>query len=200
MLSIITPAPTIDLTTLEAAKAELRISGSAQDAALLVLIRQASDAIADFCGQPFGRETVEQTEGDMHGRSALVLERTLAPAIESVTAGGTALDAAAWALDGAVLRFGGWCGFGHGGGYWGSVVVRYSAGFELIAGLPYAVERACLVTVAAWYGARGRDPMLRGETVEGVGSFSYTTPAAGAGSVLPGDAEKLVRSYRRVVL
>jgi hypothetical protein len=207
MHTVITPAPTIDLTTLDAAKTELRVSGSAQDATILDLIRQASDAIADYCGQPFGRELVEQTEIDMGGRSALVLERTLAPAIESVTAGGSSLDASAWVLDGAILRFPGGHYGGHDGGhdgarYWGPVIVRYSAGFELVAGLPYAVERACLITVAAWYGARGRDPLLRGETVEGVGSFTYATPAAAAAgdSMLPGDAEKAVRRYRRIVL
>jgi hypothetical protein len=57
------------------------------------------------------------------------------------------------------------------------VSISYDAGWVLpgLTGrnLPAAVERACVLTVAAWASARGRDPLLRSEAVEGVGSSSW---------------------------
>lgn len=195
MLTILTPASSRDLSTLDSVKATLGVTGSAQDVALLTLLRQASDAITRHVGQPFARERVQQTEY-LSGGGSIILERSLAVTIETVTFGETTLDAGTYSLEGGILRP--WLFGWQSAPWWGAAVITYSAGYELLGELPYDVERAALLTCAGWYGSRGRDPLIRSETAEGVGTITYaTTPAAGVGA-LPAEALALLAPYRRL--
>jgi hypothetical protein len=188
---VLEPAASQDLTTVEMAKAECGITGSAEDAALAMLIRQASAACARYCDRPgFGRERVQQTEYC----GPVILERDLAPEVVSVTAGGTGLDAEDWVLDGPVLRrpYGFWWAT-----LWPSpIVVEYWSGYELLATLPEDIERAALMLVRAWWNARGRDPAIRSMTTEGVGQTVFATASPDVGG-MPIEAASLLDPWRR---
>jgi len=196
MLRVIEPAASYDLTTLDAARAECGVTGSAQDAALLRMIRAASDAIASHCGTPFARELVEQTEMDIAGARAIILDRIGDIEIASIEENSVAVDADGWDLDGRLLRrrLGGvrchWPGW--------RVTITYRAGWQLMGSLPYSVEQAALSTVAAWWSQRSRPAGLRSETIEGIGSFSYATPGADSGGLTP-DAIRLLAPFRPVI-
>lgn len=176
MLSILDPATTNDLTILATLKTELGITDTASDAYLADLIRQASDTVTRYCGRAtFNRETVQQTERLTCRRECIVLDRDILPAITSVTEGGTALTADEYELDGSLLyRLCGdvricWAAC--------KVVIVYAAGYVSLTDVPYDLERAVLITAAAWHSAKGRDPMLRSETTEGVGATSWIATA-----------------------
>jgi uncharacterized phiE125 gp8 family phage protein len=174
MLRVVTPAATSDLTVLATLKAELQITDATSEAYLSDLIRQASDAIARFCNRVFARQGYEETIRLSRPLDALVLSRVPVAAITAVTEDGAALaegaDFEVESESGLLHRLRSdcrvrWCAR--------KVVVTYEAGYELLGGLPYDVERACLDTCKAWWHARGRDPMLRSESDQSIGSVSY---------------------------
>jgi len=194
MLRVITPAATSDLTTLAAAKAEVEVTGSQHDQELADLIGQASRAIAQLTQHVWGLETVEQTERPAKPLDSVLLERQLDPAIASVVVDGDTLGNDEWELDGFQLfrlsadRRTAW--FGR------KIVVTYQAGYALPGSVPDDVERACLLAVAAWFAGRGRDPMLRSESTDGVVSASWI---AGADmKALPPQSSALLRDGCRV--
>lgn len=194
MLQILTPAATQSLTTLAAVKRELGISGTAEDTHLTALIAQASTICAAWCGRPggFGRASLRQTERLTAWRPVLVLDWDLSPAVSAVT-----VDTAAvtdYELDGSLLyRLSG--RFRTQWSPWTVVEVTYSAGFDLAVAVPADLERAALVLVTALYAARGRDPGLRSESVDGVTSASYLDPRPGMEGLPPG-AAGLLAPYR----
>ena len=204
MLTIITPAVTGNLTVLATVKAELGITGSADDAYLEAMICQASQMLATFCGRrTFGLERVRQTERLNTSPEVIILDRDLNVGLVSVTEDGEALTAADYELDGSLLyRLDGaervrWTA--------GTVVqITYDTGWQLLTdeagvGLPHDLERACLEVIKAGYYARGRDPMLRSESVEGIGSSSYMDPRGGSHG-LPPQASALAEPYRLHVI
>lgn len=208
-LVVNTPALTKDLTTIERLKAELSIADTASDTLLANLIREASDTINSFCRRPegFGVETVTETfwlatsghdDPLTRGPEALILSRDLNPAVASVTEDGTALTAnTGFILDGSVLRR-------LSAGVtrrWAArqVVVAYSAGFVLLDGLPFDVERVALDLIGTMWAQRGRDFGIRSESVDGVASVSYLDPRAGAGGLPPHIADRL-QPWRRFLV
>lgn len=197
MLTVLTPPTTSDLTTVAAAARELMLAQDAQFAGLDALIRQASAICARHCARPegFGRATVRQTERLARRTDCIVLDRDLAPAIASVTEGGVALSASAYELDGARLfrlsddRRVPWQPV--------SVVVTYDAGYALPGSVPGDLERACLLLMQAMFSARGRDPLLRSESAEGVGAVAYLDPRSGV-EALPPQVGGLLDAWLRV--
>lgn len=180
-LSILTPAASQALATLADVKAELGIADAASDDYLVAAIATASDDIARACrrrGTGFGRAVVEETFWQGFGRpDRLWLGLDIAVAIQSVTEDGTALAPADWRLQpgGSLLRLragGPSCWSGR------TVVVTYAAGYDLPGDAPPALRRACVELVARSWHARGRDPLLRGEASEDVGSRQYQIAAA----------------------
>lgn len=197
MLTVTTPAVTSDLTILATLKTELQILDTAQDAYLADLIRQASDAIARFCCRTtFGREDLLQTERLGWGASVIILDRDINPAIITVTEAGTLLDAAEWELDGSMLyRL---CDDARWHWAHGKTVIAYSAGYNTLADLPHDLERACLEVCKAWWFARDRDPMLRSEAQEDIGSASYIANVEMGG--LPPQVEAMLAPYRVILV
>jgi hypothetical protein len=202
-LRVTSAASTKDLTRLASVKSELSIpdATTTQDAWLADAIRQASDGIAAYCRRPegFGRETLEETfRASIAGASApsLVLGRDIAPAITSVVEDGTALLAAEYLLDGSLLRrlendeIAAWDA--------AKIVVVYQAGYTLLAGLPYDVERCAIDLVVRAYNARGRDPGLRSERILDVIAQSWDTPGGdGFKGGLPRDVADRLDPYIR---
>ena len=196
MITVITPPTTNMLTATATAARELAIAEAT--AGLQELMGQASDACARHCGRSegFGRATVAQTERDIY-TDCIVLDRDINPTITSVVEEGTTLAATDYELDGSLL-------------YrltddsrtpWNAakVVITYVAGYVLLTDTPQDLERACIATLAAIHAARGRDPRIRSEAADGVGSVSYLDPKAGA-EALPVEAAALLGPYRKISL
>ncbi|MDO9712452.1 hypothetical protein [Paracraurococcus lichenis] len=201
MLTVLTPASTDDLTILATLKAELGVTDAASDTYLADLITQVSGTCASFCGRPgWGRETVRQIERLAGWRDCIFLERDLVPSISSVTAADTALVADVdYELDGSLLyRLSGdrrvaWsCG---------RVVIEYAAGYPLLGGLPYDLERAALDLCKAWWSAKGRDPQVRSLKVLNEIETAYFDPdkVQSIGG-LPIDIAARLQPYRAVAL
>jgi len=204
MLQILTPATTQNLTTLEVARVELGTAGT--DEQMTALIARASAACIRFCNRPrgFGRETLRQTERvrpwfsayPTETASGIALANELDPEIASVLDGDTTLAADEYYLaDGVLHRVAagaryGWC-------WGGPVVIEYAAGFVLPDTLPPDIEQACLSTMKAWHFGRGRDPYIRSQSAEGVGSVTYATGPAESGGALPAEAGALLAPWRR---
>lgn len=202
-MSFLVTAPCGDRALLSNEEAATALPGdvSAEDRALLVLA--ASDMIAREClvrrdGIHFPTlrsEGVSQTFRLKSPTSALYLGRRFVSEIGSVTVDGSLLDAAAYECEQSqsVLRLvdGKWCGL---------VVVAFTAGFvEIPADLKLAVKRA----IQEQASATGRDPLLRSETVEGIGRNDYwVSPGGTAGgddSVLSPGVRAMLSPYRSLV-
>lgn len=184
MLTVIQPADSHDLTTLETAKRELGITDDDQDAHILDQIHAASNAIATYCDRVFGLETVEERfwpDADwgysMHATS-LLLNRTPIVEVTSVSIDGTPLAVSDYRIDkrvGILYRLGAnWpCWYN----WWGTtdgIVITYRGGYQLLDGIPFAIERACLNMVKEYSAAVGRDPALRSIEVPGLGKQEFT--------------------------
>lgn len=200
MLEIVTPASSTRLTTLDAVKADLGLSGSANDDALGALIDQFSNAIAAWCGRTFGAATVRETQdvSRLCDRRSILLERWPVIAISSITVAGEALASDAYVLDatkGELLFRGDSTRFT----LWpvGETIVVYSTGYALPDDddrtLPHDIERACILMVRSAWTSMGRDPALRSEESTGVAIFTYFA-AQGAGLSL--EAQALLAPYR----
>jgi len=196
MLTVITPAPTKDLTTLATVKAELQITSSAQDDHLTRLISEASETLAEACNRVFGRETVKQTERIDIPVGFIILDRDINPAVTSVTVNGTALAPTEYELDEYRLyrimndRRYGWFAYS-------KVEITYQAGFTLLTDLPRPLERACIDLVVSTYQARGRDAGVSRIQTEGVGAVSYFDMKDWQGG-FPANVQAVVDRWRRV--
>ncbi|OYW60381.1 MAG: hypothetical protein B7Z40_20140 [Bosea sp. 12-68-7] len=204
MLEIVTPASSTRLTTLDAVKADLGLSGSASDEALGALIDQFSDAIAAWCGRTFGAATVRETQDitRLCDRRSILLERWPVIAATSITVAGEALASDAYVLDaakgellyrGETTRFTLWPV--------GETIATYSTGYALPGEddrtLPHDIERACILMVRSAWTSMGRDPALRSEESTGVAVFTYFA-AHGAGLSL--EAQALLAPYRMAMV
>ena len=194
MLTILTPATTNHLTSVDRVKTELSITGSAEDAKILSFISEASGLVTAYCGRnTFGVQTVRQTERLSCSRDCIIMALDLDPGIDSVTVDGTALAGTEYELDGSLLyrldasdKRVAWDGGT-------KVVIEYDAGFVLLTTLPEAIERAAIDLVVGMYRGAGRDMAVRQEVVEGIGSTSYLGTSAGS---VPLSAERLVALQR----
>lgn len=208
-LTVNTPATSRSLITIAAAKTELGLSGSSEDAWLTSAVAQVSAAIGTFCGRPegFGRETVTETwrasfVGEM--ADSLVLSRDLAQSITSVTEDGTGLANTDFILDGPLLRR----LRSDAPARWRStkIVVVYAAGYTLPAegeagNVPQELGRCCLDMVVRAYQGRGRDPGLRSERILDVIAQSWDTPGGdGFMDGLPRDVAERLLPYARDML
>ncbi|MFC0410940.1 head-tail connector protein [Roseomonas elaeocarpi] len=202
MLTVITPAKGRRLTTIPAARDHLLLGDDVDEKYLGDLIDQASATVVSHCRRPFARETVRETFRP-RGATPLILDRTPVQGAVALTVAGQAIDAEGTELNtlsGLLYRLDGaarWTA-------WGCDVtaVEYTGGFALPGepnrDLPSDIEQACLIMVAARHAARGRDPMLRSETTEGVGSASFIATADMGG--MPPQAAALLEPYRRWVV
>ncbi|WP_419900646.1 hypothetical protein [Roseomonas sp. USHLN139] len=175
------------LTTLEVAKDELDISGSSSDAKLERLIRQASSLISTECGREFGLQQLTETfsRGDGVDYSItrpLILSAAPVARLDAVAASGGMLEPGSYAIEpgsGLLHRVEGGTPRA-----WGAdlpVTVTYLSGFETI---PADLEAIALQLIVMGWVARGRDPGIKQESIQGAGSITYFE---GAGMVLTED-------------
>ncbi len=210
---------TIALTTLALVKDELGITASTYDTVLERMILAASQAIGRFCNRDFRKEAAtERLPGS--GTLRLVLARTPVTAIASIVDDGTTVGSGTYSIEnaaaGIVVGDAVWrsqdlaVGIGIGqepvpGTGKRALVVTYTGGYVLpgdstgTRDLPYDLEEACIVTVVALYRRRGQDRTVVQEQL-GDAAQTYASSDAMTASVIPAEAQAILRRYRRVVL
>ncbi|MFT8245201.1 hypothetical protein [Roseomonas sp. BN140053] len=208
MLTIVTPASNRKLTTASTLADELGSVSVVEFVRMDRLIERASAMISRYCDRGFAREVLRQ-EFRQPLPNSIRLARNPA-AVTAVAIDGVALASSDWRLDadaqvlyrvspqGAEVN---WCGW--------RTVVDYTAGYVLPGDpgyaaappderLPADVEHACIMLCTALRSSAGRDPMLRSESTEGVGSTSWiATAEMGA---LPPQVADMLAPYRRLTV
>lgn len=202
-VTVITAARSHDLTTLDRAKRELGLdrSDKSRDQDVRDDVTMASRMCAEHCGRPFGKETVREIiDVGAHERGRwIVLARKPIVTMDSL-AEGTAdplvldtdfiLD-----LENGMMRRGtigsvvGWTV--------GMLTAEYTAGYELLDGVPWSYERACLIVLRSIWFSRGRDPAIRSVDLPDVGSRTYASSDS-PGIGIPLEAQQLLQSHRRM--
>lgn len=189
--TVITPAVSRSLISLENLRIDLGTAASADDEFLERAIARASTVAETYCGRVFAAETVED-RFCCGPYGALWLSRSPVIEIVSITNDGEAVDASSYHLDRAIgrivpLSFS-----------WGSeVLVRYEAGY---AEIPLDIQGAVGEIVKALQFNRTRDPLLRSENILS-GLYAYTLFDANASPA--GTAQQvaaILDSYRTVSL
>jgi hypothetical protein len=193
LVQVVTPATASNLTTLDDARMECGQDDTSQDVYLARLVKRASSTIANYCGVVFGVQTINETFrfGWEPGvgpasqtvapygtplniqRKPLVLSEAPNVAITGILENGNALTAGTdFEFDadaGLVYRL------SSNGmrSFWNvpTVVVSYTAGWILPGqtgrNLPDDLEQVCLSLIRAAFMARGRDPSVAMDTLNG---------------------------------
>jgi len=204
-MSIEITLPTDDrsLVSLESAKAALGITGSGSDAAVLSAILRASDLITRQCGldsiggvpPSLKSEDLIETFRGTHGYS-LLLSRGFVTTIYSITEAGVELGETDYFLQGRMLTRlrsdveSVWTG---------KVVVTYAAGFSEV---PEDLQQVCLEVLREQWSAASRDPLLRSETVDGVGRMDFQVGGLARDTMgaLPPSVAAAIAPYRLAVV
>jgi len=200
------PAPDRNLLTLAEMKDALGITDSASDAKLETLGLQLSDLISDECCIPSDgvnipthrSETIVETFRLNNGANPLIISRRFVSWVASITEDGTELSAADFAIE----RAGGLLSrLDSSGGVicWTAreVIVTYDAGFAIV---PATLKLAATTVLREQWSAARRDPLLRRDSVYGVGEREYwVDSSSGSGtnnSALSGQSSAMLNSYR----
>ncbi|WP_210482741.1 hypothetical protein [Microvirga antarctica] len=159
---------------------------------LEMLIDQASALVSGFCNRVFAMETVQETF--RNGRSGpLILRRRPVVSIDAVKTAGSIVSSADVDLEaesGLLYRAT--------GDWTGPVEVTYTSGYilpgENDSNLPGLVERATILVATAIIAGQARDPLVKSESVEGIGRTDYF--AGSSALTLPHpSAESLLQSF-----
>lgn len=170
------PPASQDLTILQTVKDELGISGTSQDALLNAYIARASGIVSAITGRVYGQEDLRETFYFSLGERVDTLKLTRRPiaTVDSVLENGSALvedsDFAVDAEKGLLYRLN--------GNVWTfstdpTVIVEYTAGYQLLGNLPTPIEHATLLLVKSYHHGAERDPSVRSETTNDIDSVTY---------------------------
>ena len=199
ILTIVTAATVRALTTRDAVKGDLSLSGSGDDAWIDAQILAVSASIEAWCGRVFARETVAETWRNFC-QEMVILDRAPVASITTVIEDDVTLAASDYDLDaqkGVIYRLSGDCRT-----WWRAqkLVVTYAGGFllpsQVGANLPADIERACRLAVVSAFQQRGRDVMIRSESDTNIGSVSYLDPRGGT-EALPPQVAGMLAPYKR---
>lgn len=204
--TVTVPPEVTALTTLERVKQELEIAGEAQDALLAAKIAEASSDIEAHLGRVLSRATLSEIFWGVSGLEYLILARAPIAAIESVTEDDVAVDSDEYRLDaetGQLYRLDA-SGFACAWTWCKQITVVYRAGY-LLPGedgrdLPPALEAGAIALLGSYWASRGRDPLVRGEDIPGLGSVQYWVGAVGEAGELPPDVVSKISPFRRVLV
>ena len=204
---VVTPAASLDLVTLEQAKAALEIAAgdTSQDAMLTQQIAALSRAINNYCDRVFVVQSYRDQLRDACGywgepvttrQYPIVVDDEGVPLV-AVTENGGVLDPAyleVYPETGAIYRLDATMA----PAAWGAalLVIDYTAGFETI---PEDVQGACLEWLTVrWHGI-GHDPALRSEAIPDLITQVYNTSDAtssGSGTAMPAGVRDWLQPYR----
>lgn len=191
-VTVKTAAEHRSLTTVAAVKDVLGVSSSKFDSVIDRFIKSASQAVEDYSGHTFARQTYVET---VAGADHPILSLTHVPIIGTPTVttdGDPIVDFVVQDPDaGFLYREVGWARSAWIG--WGvedyriptteelNFSVEYEAGYYLPEDtdrdLPYLVEQACIETVVAWYSARRQPANVKSKKVGDL-SITYADEAA----------------------
>ncbi|OUL65121.1 hypothetical protein HK16_18900 [Acetobacter senegalensis] len=201
------PPDQVPLASLSDLKSDLKITDDTQDVDLTRRLLEASGAVLAYIGRPIlssdWRDIMDLRQDQP--RISLVLGRYPVTALKVVSINGTAMGG-----DDLINVFNAMdasCGMLYppdgGPALWhpARYVVTYTAGYSPPEAdgtggtIPLEIQRAIRITAAAsWHGG-DRDPNLKSESEQGVGSTSWVAAASGTGG-LPQDAANLLAGYR----
>ena len=221
MLEVSTAADKTALTTVKAVKDQLNIVGTDEDDFIAKAIAQATD---DICGylnirraqdatRTVALETLVETfmPGRMHShrrihyysnRRSVVLARWPVKQVITVVAGTTTLDPTEYqcSVSGVLERLSsdrviGWPDL--------KIVVTYKAGWvmpEETEGrdLPESIEGAAIDYISAMRSGRTRDPLVKSESVPGVGDTDYWVGTIGDDGAIPPSVTSRLDRFRRI--
>jgi hypothetical protein len=206
ILTVTTPAVSFALTRVDTVKAELGITGSAEDSQIDAFIWQASSAITGYLGRVLAYETVSEQFrlpavvacrgylADPNGPEPLILDRYPVSDIASVVVDGTTLSGSEYEVDpasGRLWRLSADCMVPWRGR---KITIRYTGGYQSLPDLPDAIEDACIrIVKAKWFAAK-RDPLIRAENIDGVLQTQYWVPSKGEG-VFPAGVTELLDPF-----
>jgi len=202
---VVTPATSLDLVTLDQAKALLGIdpADTSKDAQISQHISATSAAIANYCDRVFVQQVYrDQVRNAYGGYGEPFITRQYPIAVDvagvplvAVTEAGVALDPAyldiypdagsLYRLDGSAAPYA-----------WNTatLVVDYTAGFDPI---PADVQGACLEWISIRYSAVGRDPSVRSETIPDLITQVYSSSGDTSDATgMPGAVREWLTPYR----
>ncbi|MFT8586810.1 phage head-tail connector protein [Acetobacter papayae] len=198
------PAALAPLASLEDLKADLGITDNGQDARLSSLLLEASGMALAYVGRSIMRAVWRDNITIEPGakRLQLVLGRWPLLSIKAMSIGTVSLtpeQVEALNVDPASAII---YPADTGGRLWsaGSYTIDYTAGYALPGSndpllIPPNIQRAVRqIATGLWHGA-GRDPLLKSEAEQGVGSTSWNVSAPGLGG-LPQEAASILIPYR----
>lgn len=189
ILTVVTPAATRDLTTLDAVKAELGITATDTDALFAKMVTRASAAAVTYCRRPLVSETVSEqirgqhfrhypfaypnyvdgTRHQAHSQGALYLRRYPIAAIASIVEDDDTLVAGTdYEFDPETGRLNRLINGGAAHWMFRKLTVQYTGGYVVPDTLPPEIEEAVIAYVRALWFARRRDPLVRTQTIPGV--------------------------------
>jgi chitodextrinase len=202
ILTTVAEPESLDLTDLATVKDELGISGSADDARLTRWIHEVSSEIATHCNRQFGRGKYSEAFWiRQQTQLPLALSRRPVVQVDSVTErDGSVVDPDAYTVDASagLLSLKPHWGWPYGKG---PLTVAYQAGYILLTELPSDLERAALLMLSYRQSARGRDPMIRGESLGNVYSAQYWVGnVPGSNGAFPPDIAARLEPYREFPL
>lgn len=202
-ISVTTAASDFDLIGLLDVKEELGITSTTSDSKLQRWITATSQRFASICNTVFPEQVYsERFRLGAHAhagyfRGPLLLRRQPVTAILSITEDDTALvedtDFETDLESGLVYRL------SAGNRYrWhaSAVNVSYSAGYYPI---PADLADAVITIIRHRWATSGRDPLLRSQTIEGVGSEAYWVPLSGGPGDLPPDLQPVKDTLDRYI-
>lgn len=209
ILTVTDAATSQNLTTRDAVKAMLDMTGTENDSKIDNAIVQGSAIIAAWCGRTFGAQRYTETWRPERSHSLLIPSVVPIKEIVSVTEDGTVLASSAYEHDpkaGLLFRLENdcrrnWCA--------SKIVLVYDAGYWLpsFSGtasgtlLPADVERACqLLAKSTWFSAPRDQSVLR-ETVPAVLDLTYAAPGGSGMPLVDGLPEEiagLLQPYRHL--
>lgn len=199
ILTVISPATTINLTTRNTVKEEMNITTDDDDAKIDRWITQASRAIADYCGRQFGTETVSEQFRFCGAVGKLILRRWPVQNVSSVEGYSDVVYPDEYEVDyetgflwkkSDITRIA-----------WSDppITVVYTAGYELLTTLPESLERACINMVKQYRSSATRDPLIKSVDVYMVQRTDYWVGGVpGTNSALSPEVIDLVAPYRSI--
>lgn len=209
-VTVTTPAEFTALTDVSAVKNALGVSSSKFDKALTRLIAAATNAIEEYVGHVFAKQTyTESVAGSAHP----VLLLTNVPIIGTplVTCESSPIEdfEVRDPLVGSLYRRAGWAQASWVGWdaeprrYLGTAELNfhvvYDAGYympgEEDRNLPAMIEQACVETVVAWYKRSSRDPALKSKKVGDL-NLTYGDSGSSTQAIPPSARAMLSRRVR----
>jgi hypothetical protein len=202
--TVLQPAKSYDLTTIDAVKDELNEKTSANNDVLKRYISSASAAASQYCNRVFAAEAVSDQFLPVQDPSFVIFSGRAMPlqlsrwpivSVTSVMENGTALNAATdYMVDpivGSITRLGvngnpiswSYC----------AVTVSYVGGYIKI---PLDVDDAIVRMVTRRFVARGRDPNLKQRNVPGILEESYWVSTGTETGNMSNDIADILDNYR----